>query len=46
MGRGPAFDTAGPADYATLKARSALTANGIKVTAPARGAVIMAIVKK
>jgi hypothetical protein len=45
-GSGPAFDAGGPADYATLKARSALTANGIKVTVPARGAVIMAIDKK
>ena len=45
-GSGPAFDAGGPADYATLKARSALTANGIKVTVPARGAVIMAVDKK
>lgn len=45
-GSGPAFDAGGPADYATLKARSALTANGIKVTVPAHGAVIMAIDKK
>ena len=45
-GSGPAFDAGEPADCATLKARSALTANGIKVTVPAHGAVIMAIDKK
>lgn len=45
-GSGPAFDAGGPADYAMLKARSALTADGVKVTVPTRGAVIMAIDKK
>lgn len=39
-------DAGGPADYTTLKAYSALTTNGIKVTVPARGAVILAIDKK
>ena len=36
----------GPVDYTTLKANSALTANGIRVTVPAKGAVILAIDKK
>jgi hypothetical protein len=45
-GSGPALDAGGPADYATLKARSALTANGIKVTVPPRGMVVLAVDKK
>ena len=45
-GSGPTLEAGGPADYATLKARSALTANGIKVTVPARGMVVMAVDKK
>ncbi len=36
----------GPSDYATLKAKSALTEKGIKVTVPALGAVCMVIDKK
>jgi hypothetical protein len=36
----------GPADYNTLKARSSITDNGIKVIVPARGAVILVIDKK
>ena len=36
----------GPSDYATIKAKSALTANGIKVIIPAWGAVCMAVDKK
>ncbi len=43
---GPAFEAGGPADYATLKARSALTTNGIKAIVPARGTVIMVVDKK
>ena len=39
-------DAGGPAAYATLKAQSALTNNGIKVTVPARGVVIIAVDKK
>lgn len=45
-GSGPSLDAGGPADYATLKSRSALTTNGIKVTVAARGAVVMTIDKK
>jgi hypothetical protein len=45
-GSGPALEAGGPADYATLKARSALTANGIKVTVPAWGIVVMSVDKK
>lgn len=45
-GIGPVGDAGGPANYNTLTARSASTANGIKVTVPARGAVILVIDKK
>jgi hypothetical protein len=45
-GSGPAPDAGGPADYNTLKAKSSLTASGIKVTVPARGIIVMAIDKK
>lgn len=45
-GIGPTGDAGGPADYNALAARSALTGNGIKVTVPARGAVILVIDKK
>jgi hypothetical protein len=45
-GSGPALESGGPADYATLKARSALTVNGSKVTVPARGIIVVAVDKK
>ena len=45
-GSGPSLEAGGPADYATLKARSALTTSGLKVTVPARGVVVMAVDKK
>ena len=45
-GNGPSADAGGPATYATLKAQSALTTNGIKVTVPGRGVVIIAVDKK
>ncbi len=45
-GSGPTLDAGGPVDYATLKARSAFTANGIKITVPARGIVVMSVDKK
>ena len=45
-GSGPASDAGGPIDYATLKARSALTTKGIKVTVPARGMVTLSVDKK
>ncbi|MCW3092548.1 MAG: alpha-L-arabinofuranosidase-like protein [Ferruginibacter sp.] len=42
---GPATVAGGPADYATLKARSAVTTNGVKVTVPPLGTVIVMIEK-
>lgn len=45
-GSGPSGVAGGPADYVTLKANSSLTINGMKVTVPARGAVILAVDKK
>ena len=45
-GSGPSLDAGGPADYHTLKARSAPAAGGIKVTVPGRGIIVMAIDKK
>jgi hypothetical protein len=45
-GNGPSTAAGGPPNYATLKARSAVTANGINVTVPARGVVFMAVDKK
>jgi aspartate 1-decarboxylase len=36
----------GPSDYATLKAKSALSKNGIKVTVPAWGSVYLVAEKK
>ena len=45
-GSGPTLDAGGPADYNTLKARSSLTAGGIKVTVPVRGIITMVIDKK
>lgn len=45
-GSGPTLDAGGPGDYAILKARSALTANGIKVTVPARGMITLSVDKK
>lgn len=45
-GNGPDVVAGGPENYTTLKARSAVTVNGIRVTVPAWGAVIMAVDKK
>ena len=45
-GSGPSREAGGPADYLSIKARSATTANGIRVTVPARGAVFVVISKK
>jgi hypothetical protein len=45
-GNGPLTVAGGPENYTTLKARSAVTANGIRVTVPAWGAVTMAVDKK
>lgn len=39
-------EAGGPEDYVSIKTRSALTANGVKLTVPARGAVILAVDKK
>lgn len=45
-GSGPSGEAGGPSTYATLKARSAITGSGIKVTVPARGAVCIVVDKK
>ena len=45
-GNGPAGDAGGPVTYTTLKARSTVTTNGIKVTIPSLGAVMLVIDKK
>jgi hypothetical protein len=42
-GKGPAGIAGGPSDYATLKAHSATTAGGIKVTVPPLGAVCLVV---
>ncbi len=42
-GNGPAQVAGGPENYNTLKAYSAITKNGIKVTVPARGAVMLVV---
>lgn len=44
-GSGPAGIAGGPSDYATLKARSALTSKGIRFTIPAWSAVFVMIDK-
>ncbi len=43
---GPPGTVGGPIYYNTLEARSSVTTNGIKVTVPARGAIIMVVDKK
>jgi len=45
-GNGPSTPSGGPANYAALRARSAVTASGITVTVPARGAVFIVVDKK
>jgi len=45
-GYGPKGAAGGPSDYATIKAMSAPTTNGIKVTVPAWGSVFVMIDKK
>jgi len=45
-GSGPAQEAGGPVDYATIKARSALTVNGLRVIVPPRGMVVVAVDKK
>ena len=45
-GLGPTTEAGGPDSYNTIKARSAITTNGIKITVPARGAVFMVVDKK
>lgn len=45
-GAGPSAVAGGPATYATLNARSALTTNGIKISVPGRGAVILVVDKR
>ena len=45
-GQGPSGVAGGPADYTSLKARSAVTTDGIKVAVPARGMVNLVVGKK
>lgn len=45
-GSGPTAVAGGPSDYETLKARSALTANGIKLSIPAWSAVFVMVDSK
>ncbi|NNV57898.1 alpha-L-arabinofuranosidase [Limnovirga soli] len=45
-GNSPYGDAGGPANYASLKAKSATTTGGIKITVPALGAVCMVVDKK
>jgi hypothetical protein len=45
-GDGPTTVAGGPDAYATIKARSAVTTNGIKTTVPALGAVFVVVDKK
>jgi hypothetical protein len=45
-GYGPAHASGGPADYKTVSAYAASTANGIRVIVPGRAAVFMAIEKQ
>ncbi len=45
-GSGPKGIAGGPSDYATLKAQSALTDKGIKVTVPAWGSVCLVVDKR
>lgn len=45
-GSGPFIAAGGPSDYKTLKAKSANTLSGIKITVPGYGAVCMVIDKK
>ncbi|MFT3747785.1 MAG: alpha-L-arabinofuranosidase [Agriterribacter sp.] len=44
--KGTTHEAGGPEDYTAIKANAASTANGVKVTVPARGAVILAVDKK
>src|SRR5262249_54458759 len=44
-GRGPDYASGGPSNYTTLPAYSAITANGIRVSVPARGVVFMVVDK-
>ncbi|MEO7309479.1 MAG: alpha-L-arabinofuranosidase [Chitinophagaceae bacterium] len=45
-GNSTTADAGGPTDYVSVKANSASTASGVKITVPARGAVVVAIEKK
>jgi hypothetical protein len=45
-GSGPSLEAGGPSDYATLKARSALTVGGLKFSVPPRGMVVLVVDKK
>ncbi|MEP7109532.1 MAG: alpha-L-arabinofuranosidase [Ferruginibacter sp.] len=45
-GSGPVTEAGGPPAYATLNAKSAPTTNGVKITVPARGVVMLIVEKK
>ena len=45
-GAGPVLEAGGPVDYTNVKARSAVTSGGIRVSVPARGSVIIIVDKK
>ncbi|MBN8787317.1 MAG: alpha-L-arabinofuranosidase [Terrimonas sp.] len=45
-GMGTTLEAGGPEHYTSIKANAASTTNGVKVTVPARGTVILAVDKK
>lgn len=45
-GSGTSLEAGGPENYISIKARSAATTNGIKITVPARGVIVLAVDKK
>lgn len=45
-GSGPSGEAGGPAAYTSIGARSAVTTDGVKVTVPARGVVLLVVEKK
>jgi len=45
-GTGPTLEAGGPDNYPSLQARSAATTNGIKVTVPVRGVVMLVVEKQ
>ena len=45
-GNSTTLEAGGPENYTSIKAMSASTTNGVKVTVPAHGVVVLAIDKK